>query len=194
MMTRRWLLITTLIVVILLWSPAPVEAFAFEERAPSGRPISWPFCATIRYHLDLDHAPLNTVRVLSGALTTLHQATGLRFVADPHGSTTLAWVGPRELFGRTGVNAVTQDHINQGYQIDGASIRFNTSLATTFATHSTFARNLVLHELGHVLGLASVNNPSQIMNEWLAPNSTVSEYGRGDLSGLHELYPKACHP
>jgi hypothetical protein len=181
------------IAVILLWSPAPVTSFAFEQRAPSGRPISWPSCATIGYHLDLHHAPANTAGVLSGAFTTLHEVTGLRFVADAAGPVALAWMGPSEMFGRTGVNAVTRDHVNQGYQIDGASIRFNTALATIFATHPAFARNLVLHELGHVLGLASVKDPTQVMNEWLAPNTTVSEYGRGDLNGLHKLYSKACH-
>jgi hypothetical protein len=48
---------------------------------------------------------------------------------------------------------------------------------------------LVLHELGHILGLRDVSAPSEIMTYYLQPNTTIGTYARGDLAGLSRLYP-----
>jgi hypothetical protein len=51
--------------------------------------------------------------------------------------------------------------------------------------------NLLLHELGHVAGLAHVNNPSLQMNlNW--DRRTPNGYGGGDLAGLARLARRAC--
>ena len=42
---------------------------------------------------------------------------------------------------------------------------------------------LLLHELGHVVGLAHVNDRGQIMNHFVS----VGAFGTGDLAGLAEL-------
>lgn len=45
---------------------------------------------------------------------------------------------------------------------------------------------LLLHELGHLVGLANVDDASQIMNPGVLATSTVS-FGAGDLAGLKRL-------
>lgn len=54
------------------------------------------------------------------------------------------------------------------------------------------ARGVIEHELGHVVGLDHVQDPSQLMN----PTETrgVSTYQAGDLAGLSELGQGKCQP
>lgn len=51
------------------------------------------------------------------------------------------------------------------------------------------ARGVVMHELGHLVGLDHVDNDSQVM----APRgSTVTEFGAGDRAGLRLLGSGGC--
>jgi hypothetical protein len=47
---------------------------------------------------------------------------------------------------------------------------------------------LVVHETMHTLGFDHINDRTQIMN----PVGTINHFGRGDLEGLHAMYPKAA--
>ena len=51
------------------------------------------------------------------------------------------------------------------------------------------ARAVVMHELAHVVGLAHVDNPTQVMD---AESGTATEFGRGDLAGLAMLGSGGC--
>jgi len=54
--------------------------------------------------------------------------------------------------------------------------------------------NVLLHELGHVVGLEHVNNPAQAMNFYLFSRSP-NGYAAGDLAGLAKVGRKAgCLP
>ncbi len=50
---------------------------------------------------------------------------------------------------------------------------------------------VILHEVGHVLGLAHVNDPNQLM---YPRGSHVTDYGPGDLAGLARLGASTCAP
>jgi hypothetical protein len=50
---------------------------------------------------------------------------------------------------------------------------------------------VVLHELGHLVGLAHVNDPQQLM---YSRGSTSNGLGPGDLAGLARLGEGACAP
>jgi hypothetical protein len=51
---------------------------------------------------------------------------------------------------------------------------------------------LLLHEIGHLVGLAHVDAPTQVMNE--GGEDGTFEYGAGDLRGLRALGSGACVP
>jgi hypothetical protein len=51
------------------------------------------------------------------------------------------------------------------------------------------ARAVVMHELGHLVGLDHVTNPRQVM---LAENGTATEFGDGDRAGLTKLGSGGC--
>jgi hypothetical protein len=53
-------------------------------------------------------------------------------------------------------------------------------------------RALMMHELGHLVGLGHVSDTTQIMNPFLVPGTT--SYGVGDLDGLAKLGEGRCDP
>lgn len=56
---------------------------------------------------------------------------------------------------------------------------------------TTGARGVVMHELGHVLGLGHVDDPDQLMH----PEGTVANtFADGDRAGLARLGAGACAP
>ena len=48
---------------------------------------------------------------------------------------------------------------------------------------------MLLHELGHVLGLDHVDNADELMND---DNLGLTAYGPGDLAGLRQLGNGPC--
>jgi len=87
------------------------------------------------------------------------------------------------------VNGVTQPDVDAGRDFFiGALVLFNESEDCAWMTHPEFAENLVLHELGHVLGLADVDNTGEVMNNWLDTGTRISTYQAGDRAGLRVLY------
>jgi matrixin len=47
--------------------------------------------------------------------------------------------------------------------------------------------SVLLHELGHIMGLDHVRDPDQLMYSGRHPNFSVRTFGRGDLEGLRRL-------
>lgn len=54
------------------------------------------------------------------------------------------------------------------------------------------ARAAILHELGHVVGLAHVNGPTQLM--YPEVQHLLADFGPGDLAGLSRLGTGECVP
>ena len=186
----------------------PASTFAFESTAVgTTTPTRWPACAIVHFVVDLRNAPKNASAVLSRNLRVVHSITGITFVAagtttqtafdsyDESGAVVpvvFAWLGPRQLLGQSSVNAVTIPIVNATRtNYTSAVVLFNDDMNAAFEADPKFADNLVLHELGHVLGLANVDDSSQVMNYYLQPRTTVDAYASGDTAGLHWLYPGA---
>jgi hypothetical protein len=182
--------------------------FAFESTATGSKVLTkWPTCSTIAYSLNMSNAPKNAAAVIARDTTIAHEITGLAFrrihesappnftTYDESGSIApviFAWVGSDQLFGQRNVNAVTVPIVDatRTHYTSGV-VLFNDDMNTDFQTHPKFANNLVLHELGHILGLSDVITPSEVMTYYLQPNTTIGTYARGDVAGLGKLYPDA---
>lgn len=184
---------------------ARAPAFAFESSAVgTSSPTRWPACSTIRYVVNLRRASSNAAAVIGRATRIVHSLTGLTFVAvgtttqtsfasyDVSGAVApvvFAWLGPDELLGATDVNAITVPIVNATRtRYTSGFILFDDNTNRAFLRNSAFATNLILHELGHVLGLADVNNTSEVMNDWLGTGTKITTYKKGDLAGLRVLY------
>ena len=192
--------------------PRP-PAFAFESSAVgTSSPTRWPACSTIRYVVNLRKAPSNAAAVLARATRIVHSTTGLAFVAvgttvqtnfanyDGSGAVApvvFAWLGPDELLGATNVNAITVPIVNATRtRYTSGVVLFNDDTNQAFLKNSAFATNLILHEMGHVLGLTDVNNTGEVMNDWLGTGTKITTYQKGDLAGLRVLYgaqPQSQH-
>ena len=183
--------------------------YAFESTAIGSAALTrWPACATVEYSIDLRNAPRNAVAVVARDTRIVQRATGLKFrriaagapvnfrTYDATGQVAtviFAWVGASKLLGQMNVNAVTVPIVDptRTRYVSGV-VLFNNDMNSAFQTDPTFANNLVLHELGHVLGLADVDNATEIMNYYLQPDTSVGSYASGDKAGLRKLYPPDC--
>jgi hypothetical protein len=184
-------------------------SYALESTyGPNSSPTRWVACSTIRYEVNLTDAPSNALTVLSTNLARIHSLTGLTFVyAGPTSVTDystydesgaiapviFAWAPSSQMLGQTNVNAVTVPIVNPSHaNYTSGVVLFNDDMNAAFTTNPQFADSLVLHEAGHVVGLADVNDASQVMNATLTPSSASSTLGAGDIAGLHVLGSSSC--
>lgn len=192
---------------------------AFLHERDDGSPLTWSPCRPIRYVVRPDHAPAGGGALLTGAFAAVSRATGLAF--EPEGGTDeapsfdrelyqpdrygdrwapvlVAWVTPQEvpdfhadIAGKAGPASVSTSEGDQAYvsgvvMLDPASI-----VAARAGGGQAAAKAIVLHELGHLVGLAHVGDRTQLM---FPQSGRVTTYGRGDLAGLAALGNGPCQP
>jgi len=107
--------------------------------------------------------------------TTLLGRTGTAYAAGTGGYSYKTWTWP--------LDAAPKAAIGRGYVVLNAAV--NASFAPGFGAGTTRGQ-LLLHELGHVVGLRHVTLASQLMYPILVPRSS-SAYRSGDLAGLRRL-------
>jgi len=193
----------------------------FLEVLPDGTPYRWDPCEPIHYQVNLTGAPQGALSDVRGAVQRVSDATGISFVYDgttertvdyqmarwfeytPGGSHWLpllvAWVPQdrfRFLVGREAV-AFGEPLLGQGevaheYVSGVIAVDAGERLPPGFTER--FSEGVVLmHELGHVMGLAHVGSGHEIM--WSPDVKGASRYadpfqsswGPGDLEGLELL-------
>jgi hypothetical protein len=186
----RLLLLAALVVFVADELAPRGQLFAFEATNSSGQPVGWPSNSTISYQIVTAHEPTDGARLVTHELAYVSLLTGLHFVRKGGAAQVVfAWRPPDHLLGATNVNGVTQPDVDAGRDFFiGALVLFNESEDCAWMTHPEFAENLVLHELGHVLGLADVDNTGEVMNNWLDTGTRISTYQAGDRAGLRVLY------
>ena len=184
-------------------------------------PVAYDPCRPIHYVIRPDNAPLAGDRLLDDALFRLSQVTGMQFVYDgatdegPTGdreSFQLDRYGDRwapvliswdtvtenadlagDVAGMAGSAAAS---VGDGPEIlvsgvvELDALQFDELL--TRPDGFQVARAVLLHELGHLLGLGHVSDPTQLMYPKGQPG--VTDFAAGDLTGLAALGAGACEP
>lgn len=181
-----------------------------------GSPVTYSPCRTIRYELNLTSAPPGAEGVLGVAVNRVERATGLKFeyvgtserrpldkapriygLDSKAPPVIISWATPREAPSLAGEVA---GYAGSSYFPDGSHGRhfvtgqvvldsavFARLLQTPKGTLE--ARAITMHELGHLVGLAHVDDPAELMN---AKNDGLLDFGPGDLEGLAVLGQGRC--
>jgi hypothetical protein len=184
-------------------------------------PIRWDPCRPIHYVIRDKNTPYGGDEAIREAINAISAATGLVFIEDGPTNEVpslerhsymptwygkrwapllIAWSDPGEipnLAGRiAGVatplsyQAEGEDgpaHVSGWVYLDAPDLTAdNASWGSTWPT-----RSVVMHELGHAMGLAHVSDPAQLM---YSDNVGLREFGTGDLRGLAIAGSGTCHP
>ena len=172
-------------------------------------PARWDPCRTVEYRTNLRKAPRGSAKLVKRAFGQVHAATGIRFRAA--GSTSkvpfttradstqhlaaglvVAWATPRQVPGlrgsTAGIGGSTAQRVGDGpwrYVYGGVAVDATARLSGGFGKGKTIGA-LLLHEIGHALGLDHTGASSQIMYPSLQ-SGFRGRYEAGDLAGLHAL-------
>jgi hypothetical protein len=106
-----------------------------------------------------------------------------RFTNPEYGSTVLGLGGSEAV----SVGSIPFTYVSGQLELNGPALARMITRDGAAA-----ARGVIEHELGHVVGLGHINDPTQLMNE--SASTTVTTYAPGDLSGLALLGQGQCAP
>lgn len=196
-------------------------SFAFTALQPDGvGPVAYSPCRPIHYVVRPDGAPVGGSELIQQAVAAVSAATGLQFVDD--GATQeaptadraayqpgvygrrwapvlIAWSTSAEspelagdVAGIAGSASVTRAgrtvYVTGSVTLDGEDIG---PLVAAPGTQPT-ALGIVTHELGHLVGLDHVDDPTQLM--YPSTKLPVGAFAAGDLTGLAALGTGECAP
>jgi matrixin len=202
-------------------APPEGGAHSFIAMQTDGTPVAYDPCRPIHYVVRPDNAPDGGEEIVHSAFARIGEVTGLRFVHDGGSDepTTLdrpifqpdrygdrwapvlvAWETEEQnpalagdTVGQAGSVAVA---LGQGTQV---FVTGTVSLDAgrmpeilSFRDGAETARGIVLHELGHLVGLGHVDDPAQLM--YPEARREVPDFSAGDLTGLAALGSGTCVP
>ncbi|NUU19825.1 matrixin family metalloprotease [Cellulomonas humilata] len=196
-------------------------AFAFTGMQPDGSgPVAYSPCRPIHYVVRPDGAPLGGGELVRQAIASVSAATGLQFIDD--GETQEAPSVDREayqpsVYGRrwapvliawstsaespelvgdvAGIaGSATVTRAGQTVYVSGSVTLDAEDIAPLVAAPSTqpTALGIVTHELGHLVGLDHVDDPTQLM--YPSTQLLVAGFAGGDRAGLAALGAGECAP
>ncbi|SCX56361.1 hypothetical protein SAMN03159343_3394 [Klenkia marina] len=202
--------------------PAPdSDSFAFIARQDDDTtPVAYDPCRPVDVVLSTDGAPEGAEAMLTDALTRMTEVTGLQFryagptdeapgggraayqpdrYGDRWAPVLVGWRTPEQEPGLAGDVAGLGGSASAGPQ--GGPLVYVTGSVTLdgpeYATllvdgDAELARAILLHELGHVVGLAHVWDDTQLMAS--TTSGGVLDFADGDLAGLARLGAGECVP
>jgi Matrixin len=196
--------------------PGVDGAFRFLERV-GGNPVRWDPCQTITYAVNTGGAAPPVLPDLREALRRVTRATGIGFrpVGVTGESFLRAYDRMRyDGVGRSELIVIWVDHdryvsILRRVGDPRSSIAFAKTMAGIYGDQDQYFGGIIvidedatatrgfgyryahgsvlLHELGHIIGLDHVKDPDQLMYSGRHPNFGVRDFGDGDLEGLRRL-------
>lgn len=191
-----------------LWTPAGDGTYAFEEVQPTTHsPIGYDPCDTVHYVVNPDNGPPDYLDFIQKAVAEASRASGIRFQYDgtttdrdfdrDRGPVLIGFADPSEVSDLGGEDVVGVGG-SVSYVAPGDRRRyFHSGMVALkpswFVDEDRHHRQrdeqaVVMHELGHVLGLAHVQDKHELMY----PSLTRTSYGPGDVRGLEALGEIPC--
>jgi hypothetical protein len=192
---------------------------SFRELLPDGQPVGYDPCRPVHYVVNPAGMPEGGLQLVRQAVAAVSTATGLAFVEDGVTSEPLAddrsplqveqygnrwapvligWatedaypllggeiagVGGSHLLPTGGPG--TERYVSGQVALDATS--FDDMLSVEGGEAN--ARAVIMHELGHVVGLGHVDDPRELMHE---KNNGLTHFGPGDLQGLAAVGAAPC--
>lgn len=198
--------------------PAPDYQFLRGDRDD---PVAYDPCKPITYVIRPDGAPHGSESLIREAVDKVSAATGLKFVyegvtdeapvsdreamqperyGDRWAPVAISWSNPSEapeLEGSVaGVGGSMAVNIEDGPEVyvTGRLVLDAPELAKLMDGRGgkAMARAVIMHELGHVVGLGHIDYPGQLMSTHLTHG--ITEFKPGDLTGLAILGAGRCIP
>jgi hypothetical protein len=200
--------------------PQGSGGYAFASLLPSGQPVSFDPCRPVHVVVNDAAAPRGSRGQLAAALADTSSATGLRFVVDGQSDeqptsdrrpvqperygerwapVLVAWTSPRQvpqlagdtmgIGGGTIYDAGKPQHAR--YVTGLVALDAPQVASLPAAGRREAIRALLLHELGHLVGLGHVADPTQLMHS--RARQGVSTWQDGDLRGLAKLGAGRCY-
>ena len=177
----------------------------------SSKPVTYSPCQRIRYAVNAARQPAGASGIVASAVKAVEKYSGLRFryvgttkrkpsssgeasVTPAPGKTyapvLIAWTTPKQVpalrgsvAGEGGSTAVSSGTSSYLHYVTGQVSLDAADIAKMLQRSNgrALARAIVMHELGHVVGLDHVQNRRQIM---YPVNTGQTTWGKGDRTGL----------
>jgi len=199
-------------------APGGVHAFLEHQPGRPDEPVTWDPCREIRYEINPDLAPegtAETVDFVQDAIAEVSAATGLQFAyegttdrrPDPGGRgfltarpdpVLIAWATDDEVDELSGDVAGVGGATARSYDGDPRMWFVTGGVTLDAAAFERIAgerdgraqqRAILLHELGHLVGLDHVDSPEELM---YADNVGQPGFAQGDRTGLARLGEGRC--
>ncbi|WP_457972449.1 matrixin family metalloprotease [Arthrobacter sp. D1-17] len=198
--------------------PAPSSSYKFLAMNDDGTPVGYSPCRPLHYVMNADLAPAGAEGLVHEAIRTMSRATGIRFISDgatreqpsdqrdPYqpeaygerwAPLLISWTTPEaapqlkgQIIGTGGSTHFSYEggpksFVTGSLELDAPQI----GVGLHRPDGSAYARAVILHELGHVMGLEHVGDPVQLMYPEIG---TPDGLAAGDLNGLHALGSAPC--
>ncbi len=184
--------------------------FGFLVTQPNSTlPVRYNPCAPIHYVVDINEAPSYGLQLVQNAFSEISQATGLQFIYDGTTSELPSSSRPAYVNGAPNPILVSWEHNGETSYLPssntsgevvgmgGSQYMYNSAagqyqyvsgeaaISSSYPLSEDETIHLVLHELGHVIGLGHTNETSQIMYPY--DEASPITYQSGDLQGLAQL-------